>query len=170
MKKYLLPLIVAALLVGNAFAQSAAPHHGKHHEMPKVEDMVSNLSKQQQRKLASISAESKSQVEKKRAELDKVRQSIRLLMEQEGDQSAKLFPLLDRESDIEADIAKIMYRTRLQIDNVLTKAQIAEFRAKRDAERKKHESECKTAPCKQDPAAPARKTVHRKASPLTSKK
>ena len=58
-------------------------------------------------------------------------------MEKEGDQSDKLFPLFDREAAIQAEISKEMYTTRQQIDQVLTDEQLAEFRARCKADRKK---------------------------------
>lgn len=169
MKRYL-PLILALLLSGSVLAQPRScpeSRDGKHNEPPKMEEMVSNLSQMQKRKLETISEESREAVDKKRAELKAVRNSIRQLIDKEGDQSARIFPLMDREAALEAEISKIMYRTRLQIDEVLTKEQIAEFRAKREADRKRHESECREGR-QQPPHAPgaAPKAVHRKQAKL----
>lgn len=161
--------MLAVVLSTASFAQPKepqGPRHGRHQERPKVEEMVSNLSKRQQSRLEAISADSRAQVEKKRAELNAVRQTIRQLMEKEGDQSAKIFPLLDREAALEADISKIMYRTRLQIDEVLTKEQVAELRAKIEADQKDRDAKCKRAPGNQPPPPSGPKTVHRKVSKL----
>lgn len=167
MRRYL-PLILALLLAGSVCAQPGSGcNHGKHREFPKIEEMVSNLTQVQKKKLETITTESKAAVEKKRAELDAIRKEIRSLMDKEGDQSAKIFPLMDREGDVKAEIGKIMYRTRLKIDEVLTKEQIAEFRAKREADRKKREAERKVCETQQkDAGTPALKTVKRKPSKL----
>lgn len=166
MKKHL-PLIFALLLAGSVCAQPGSECHRKHREAPKIEEMVSNLTQMQKKKLESLTAERKKQVDMKRAELDAVRKEIRNLLDKEGDQSAKLFPLMEREADIKAEIGKIMYRTRLKIDDVLTKEQITELRAnlkvlreKREAENKVEESQAK------EPVSAAPKTVKRKPSKL----
>lgn len=105
---------------------------------PNVAEMVSDLSAMQKKKLESITTESKQKVDKMQNELKSVRTKIRQLLSAEGDNSAALFPLFDRESALQAEISKEMYRTRLSVDQVLTPEQLKEFRAKLEADHKKH--------------------------------
>ena len=69
--------------------------------------------------------------------MDKVRTEIRSMMDKEGDQSDKLFPLFDREAALQAQMSKEMYSVRIQIDQVLTQEQLVEFRARCKANRQK---------------------------------
>ncbi len=133
--------IISILTITTLMAQ--APSGGHRHrqgppEPPKVEEMVSNLSAIQKKRLEGISENCKKQTAKLQKELDEIRSQIRNLMMQDGDQSDKLFPLIDRESSLQAQIAKEMYRTRVQIDQVLTEEQLTEFRARCKADRQKH--------------------------------
>ena len=138
--KKLLATLFAILLCGSLLAQN--PEGGRHkrhgrQEPPKIEEMVSNLSAMQKKKLETITTNCKSKTEKLQSELKTIRTKIHALMEKEGDQSDKLFPLFDREAAIQAEISKEMYTTRQQIDQVLTDEQLAEFRARCKADRKK---------------------------------
>jgi Spy/CpxP family protein refolding chaperone len=134
--------LLLAILMGTMLM--AQPPEGSQHkkhrrpEPPKVEEMVSNLSSLQKKRLEGISENCKKQTTKLQKELDETRTQIRNLMMQDGDQSDKLFPLIDRESSLQAQIAKEMYRTRVQIDQVLTEEQLTEFRARCKADRQKH--------------------------------
>ena len=94
----------------------------------------------QKKKLETITTNCKSKTDKLQAELKTIRAKIRALIEKEGDQSDKLFPLFDREAAIQAEISKEMYNTRQQIDQVLTEEQLAEFRASCKADRQKHKN------------------------------
>lgn len=165
--KKTLPLIIALLLAGSVAAQNGTECR-KHREMPNIEEMVSDLSPKQQKKLETITAERKKMVDMKRSELKVVRAEIRKLMEMEGDQSAKLFPLMEREADIKAEIGKIMYRTRLKIDDVLTKEQITELRANLKAQREKNKAQA-AEPQKAPAADPGEKTVKRKTHNFNTK-
>ena len=96
--------IISILTITTLMAQ--APGGGHRHrqgppEPPKVEEMVSNLSAIQKKRLEGISENCKKQT----AKLQK---------------------------------AKEMYRTRVQIDQVLTEEQLTEFRARCKADRQKH--------------------------------
>lgn len=138
-----------ALLLGlTLMAQPPEGKHRTHHrrpEPPKVEQMVSNLSAIQKKRLETISDECKQDMDKLEKELNTVRYKIRALMESDGDQTEKLFPLIDREAQLQAQMAKTMYRVRQQIDRVLTDEQLAEFRARCKADRdKKHNKELPT--------------------------
>lgn len=105
--------------------------------MPKIEEMVSDLSALQKRRLTKITEDSKAQIDKLQTELKKVRAQVHQLMEKDGDNSADIFPLLEREGQIRTEISKEMYRCRLAIDEVLTKEQLSQMRQQFAAERKK---------------------------------
>lgn len=101
--------------------------HGRHHEA--IEKMVSDLSAPQKKKLETIKKESHQRIKDLRQSQKGLRDSIHTLMEAEGDQSAKLAPLFDREGMIQAKISKEMYSTRVSIDKVLTDQQRKELKA-----------------------------------------
>ncbi|MBR5352924.1 MAG: hypothetical protein IK126_04355 [Bacteroidales bacterium] len=152
--------IISILTITTLMAQ--APDGGRRHrqgppEPPKVEEMVSNLSAIQKNRLEGITENCKKQTTKLQKELDAIRTQIRNLMMQDGDQSDKLFPLIDRESSLQAQIAKEMYRTRVQIDQVLTEEQLTEFRARCKADRQKHHRDIKLEKKENRPAKKAKR-------------
>ena len=150
MKKKIATYLVAILACTMLFAQSPNEfgHGKKHHkhEPPKIEEMVSNLSAIQKKRLETITQESKKQVDKMQAELKSINSQIRKLLDAEGDQTNTLFPLFEREAQLKLEINKEMYRTRQQISNVLSKEQLKELRERMKADRKKHEREHKKNP------------------------
>ena len=150
MKKKIATYLVAILACTMLFAQSPNEfgHGKKHHkhEPPKIEEMVSNLSAIQKKRLETITQESKKQVDKMQAELKSINSQIRKLLDAEGDQTNTLFPLFEREAQLKLEINKEMYRTRQQINNVLSKEQLMELRERMKADRKKHEREHKKNP------------------------
>lgn len=150
MKKKIATYLVAILACTMLFAQSPNEfgHGKKHHkhEPPKIEEMVSNLSAIQKKRLETITQESKKQVDKMQSELKSINSQIRKLLDAEGDQTNTLFPLFEREAQLKLEINKEMYRTRQQINNVLSKEQLKELRERMKADRKKHEREHKKNP------------------------
>ena len=150
MKKKIATYLVAILACTMLFAQSPNEfgHGKKHHkhEPPKIEEMVSNLSAIQKKRLETITQESKKQVDKMQAELTSINSQLRKLLDAEGDQTSSLFPLFEREAQLKLEINKEMYRTRQQINNVLSKEQLKELRERMKADRKKHEREHKKNP------------------------
>ncbi len=144
MKKKIATYLVAIL----AQSPNEFGHGKKHHkhEPPKIEEMVSNLSAIQKKRLETITQESKKQVDKMQAELKSINSQIRKLLDAEGDQTSSLFPLFEREAQLKLEINKEMYRTRQQINNVLSKEQLKELRERMKADRKKHEREHKKNP------------------------
>ncbi len=150
MKKKIATYLVAILACTMLFAQSPNEfgHGKKHHkhEPPKIEEMVSNLSAIQKKRLETITQESKKQVDKMQAELKSINSQIRKLLDAEGDQTNTLFPLFEREAQLKLEINKEMYLTRQQINNVLSKEQLKELRERMKADRKKHEREHKKNP------------------------
>ena len=131
-------ILLTLLLVGTLSAQQQRGRF--HRELPKIEEMVNDLSNAQKKKLNAIQKDAKERISKLQAERDEVRDSIRALMRMDGDQSEKIFPLLDRENALRSQIIKEKYKTRLRIDKVLTKEQQIVVRKKIEADRKaRHE-------------------------------
>ena len=146
MKKIATLLLTLALAVTAIGQQKTGKSH-RHKEPPKIEEMVSDLSAIQKKRLNTVMENSRKEVDRLQAELDKVRKQIHALTNKDGDNSDQLFPLFDREGDLRAEIAKEMYRTRRQIDEILTKEQLAEFRARCEADcKKKRPKEPSVAP------------------------
>ncbi len=145
MKKGLL-LIFFALLTGfavDSYAQRPAKGHPGQRDgkRPEITEMVSNLTDAQKGKLETITKESRQKVDRLRSQQRVVRDSIGKYMEREGDQSKKLYPLFDREAQLQVQISREMYSTKVRIDKVLTKDQRKEFQqaSKRDKRQgKKH--------------------------------
>ena len=101
------------------------PRHGKE---VKIEEMVSDLSLSQKKKLLQVQEKSHERIGQLKAELDGVRDSIRTLMRRDGDNSRLLYPLFDREGALQAQISKEMYAMRTRIDAILTAEQLKELR------------------------------------------
>ena len=149
--KKIVTLMLVLVLAMTAMAQHKPEHNRKHKDPPKIEEMVNNLSAIQKKRLNTVMENSRKQVDLLQAELDKVRKQIHSLSEKEGDNSDQLFPLFEREGDLRAEISKEMYRTRLRIDEILTKEQLVELRSHCAKEGKKTKS-------KDTSAAPATAT------------
>lgn len=138
--KKILTITASLLLTTFLWAQQPHPsHHGKtfRKEPPKIERMVDDLTATQKKKLAEARADHKAVIDKYNAELKQIRDSIHVLMHKEGDQSVALFPLVDKQNDLEAAVTKEMYKLRVKIDQILTKEQ-KETIQKKMAEKRKH--------------------------------
>lgn len=129
------------MLVNICQAQQRQTHNGQQNghpgRPPKVEEIVKDLSIRQKRQLETISNETKVQMDKYKAELKQVKDSIHYYMDMSTDKTDVLFPLFDREAKIKANMSKLMYRTRLKIDNVLTKEQLRVLNDAMNKKRKK---------------------------------
>lgn len=143
--KKITALLLTLVLAVTAMGQHKNDHSRHHKELPKVEEMVSDLSAIQKKKLNTVMENSRKEVDRLQAELDKVRKQINALVNKDGDNADQLFPLFDREGALRAEISKEMYRTRQQIDNILTKEQLTEMRACLAKDCKKNKSKDKTA-------------------------
>ena len=110
--KSTLIILLTLLLAGTLTAQQ--PHRGRsHRELPKIEEMVNDLTSAQKKKLNAIQKDAKERISKLQAERDEVRDSVRALMRMDGEQSEKIFPLVDRENALRSQIVKEKYKTRL---------------------------------------------------------
>lgn len=126
MKKYL----VIAILI--AFQMPLmAQGEGKHHRQkvrPEISELVSDLTTTQKRKLDVINQDSRERVSGLRKQQRAVRDSIKYYMEMEGDQSKAIYPLFEREAQLQAAVSREMYSTKLRVDEVLTPTQRQELR------------------------------------------
>lgn len=139
--KKTITFILAFCFCSMIFAQQRPnSHRHQRPEPPKIEEMVSDLSAIQKKRLENVTESSRKKIDKLQTNLNNVRKQIRALLKTEGDQSEKLFPLYEREGDIQAEISKEMYKCRIQIDNILTKEQLQEFRAHIEKDRKQHKA------------------------------
>lgn len=139
MKKILFSTAIITLFTFYfSFSQAQRPHDEKHQARPDITELVSDLSSSQKSKIETLSNESKERVEKLRKQQHAIRDSIRLYMDREGNQSKHLYPLFDREAKLQAEISREMYATKVRIDEVLTKEQRAEFQKAIKKQRKHH--------------------------------
>ena len=125
--KNIIFVIMLVLLVSSAVAQRPSDKI-KHKEQFRIENIVSDLSASQKKRLNTIYDEVHKAIEKLRNEQKTVRDSIQTYIEMSGDHTAQLNPLFDRESSLQAAISKQMYATRLRIEDVLTDEQNAQVR------------------------------------------
>lgn len=135
MTKKIITFIVLVATFMCCWAQR--PEHQNRQRKP-IEEMVSDLSSIQKKRLENISTESRERISELKASQKRVRDSIHTYMEMDADMSSQLFPLFDRETAIQAEISREMYSTRVKIDKVLTKEQRLEFKSKMAAERAKN--------------------------------
>lgn len=138
MKKYIVFVFVFLFFLHvSPLSAQETPRHGRKDNPPvKVEEMVSDLSVKQKRSLLQIQEKSHERIAQLNNQLKEVRDSIRTVMRQDGDNSKTLYPLFDREGALQAQISKEMYTMRTQIDAILTPQQLAELRKALEARRK----------------------------------
>ena len=125
--KNIIFVVMLVLLVSSAVAQRPSDK-SKHKEHFRIENIVSDLSASQKKRLNTIYDEDHKAIEKLRNEQKTLRDSIQTYIEMSGDHTAQLNPLFDRESSLQAAISKQMYATRLRIEDVLTDEQNAQVR------------------------------------------
>lgn len=123
---------MALLAVTTAtWAQQHKPREERgRHKHPNITEMISDLSSDQKQALKGITQESKARVKKLRSQQKAVRDSIATFMERDGDQSATLHPLFDREARLQSLISREMYATKVRVDEVLTPAQRQQVKEK----------------------------------------
>lgn len=149
MYKRIVFFVVFSLSALVTFAQDKAGH--KPHR-PDISECVSDLSARQKKQLEVISNESRALLKNYRQELKQVRDSIHHYMALDGDQSAYLFPLFDREGALQVKISRELYSLRVKTDKVLTPEQRKELKAKmqerkeKDKQGPKGQQNCKPTP------------------------
>ena len=123
-KHFISLVIVFVCLFSSLHAWSSPPQNKGHRsKYVKIENIVKDLSSVQKHKLEAIDEQSQKQIMALRAQKKSVQDSIRFLYQQEGDQSGKLYPLFEKEANLQVRITKEMYAVRLQIDDVLSAEQ-----------------------------------------------
>ena len=130
-------ILSLTLLVAVSLAAQKTLDASRINKRPDITQLVSNLTDGQKSKLEAITNESRQRVDNLRARQQAVRDSINLLMECDGDQSKRLYPLFDRAANLQAEISREMYATKVRIDQVLTKEQRQEFQKASKEHRRK---------------------------------
>lgn len=102
---------------------------------PRIEELVSDLSAAQKTRIDVVTRRSKKNIDNYRQQLKAVRDSIRSYMDTPDDHSDILFPLYELEGKIQAEISKEYYRTKIDIDKVLTPEQYNELKTKMEQQR-----------------------------------
>ena len=121
-----IPLLAMAIV---AVTPAMAQRGGGKREAPRdITQIVSDLSVSQKKKLDAINEDSKARVGVLRARQKAVRDSIAMYIHRDGDQSKVLYPLFEREAQIQCNISREMYSTKLKIDAVLTPEQRRQVR------------------------------------------
>lgn len=121
MKKTVILIALFLLVSVSGFSQQKGEHKRSHDF--KIENFVDDLSADQKKKIDDISAQYMKRIRSMRSDLHAVRDSIRTLSDQYGDHTKLIFPMYEREAKIQTEISKEMYRMKLKLDKVLTRAQ-----------------------------------------------
>ncbi|MDY5969103.1 MAG: hypothetical protein SPJ13_03685 [Bacteroidales bacterium] len=82
-----------------------------------------------------ISKENNKEVASLKSQLSVVRSDIRRIMDDKGDHTNEMMPLLEREAALELQINKALYRVKVKIDEVLTDEQYHELISKMEKNR-----------------------------------
>ena len=114
--------------VAPCMAQSPAHHPNKGQQPKDITEIVGDLNATQKKRLDAITDASRERVSALRSRQKAVRDSIAMYMKLDGDQSRYLFPLFDREAQLQRDISREMYTTKVHIDEVLTPEQRQQVR------------------------------------------
>ena len=124
--RHILLLLAATTMALSATAQQPPKECNRNN--PRIEELVSDLSAAQKTRIDVVTRRSTKAIEKYRQQIHAVRDSIRSYMDSPDDQSDMLFPLFEREGKLQAEISKEYYRTKLDIDKVLTPEQHSELK------------------------------------------
>lgn len=127
MKKTILLLIALAITLSLG-AQHRPHQHPREAPHPDLLEMVDDLTSSQRKQLLKAQREGHAKISALHAQLDQVRDSIRIFTQKDGDNSKILYPLFDREGNLQAQVSKEMYNLRLQIDIILTPRQLEQLR------------------------------------------
>lgn len=121
MKQIILLSLLAIVIP--CMAQRPYDDNGKDQPL-KLEEYIPDLKTSQRTRLDIITRRTEAQVKECKAQLRTVRDSIRMYMDMPGDQSSKVYPLFDRESQLIGKMSRVYYQSKLDIDAVLTPEQI----------------------------------------------
>lgn len=101
--------------------------HGEDISVARINSIISNLSATQKTRIDLITRQSEKTIGQQLKQLEIVRDSIRMLLDQTEDMSSILFPLYEKEGHLHSSISKQYYSLKLAIDAILTPAQRAEL-------------------------------------------
>lgn len=102
-----------------------------------IENMVSDLSPRQKKQLEAINEHNRPQIKAIKKDLKEVRDSIHTYMDKYGDYTSEVNRLMRREANLQYNLNKLLYATKVKCDKVLTPEQYNEFHEKQKAERTK---------------------------------
>lgn len=137
MKKTLFA-ILTVLIATTLSAQQPRDDGRQKNGKEKIEEIVTDLSPQQKTRIDAITKRSSKNIDRCRSELQAVRDSIRLYMSKREDHSDKVFALYDREANLQAELSKEYYRTKVAIDAVLTPEQFNRLQEQMTRKRPRH--------------------------------
>ena len=115
-------LCCEVLLCGTATAQGKTGS-GCENPAERVAQCVKDLSSKQKRRINEISARYNKELRATKAEVKSVRDDIQVLMADKADNTEKIFPLMEREANLNLKLNKTMYRMKVELDAVLTNDQ-----------------------------------------------
>ncbi len=131
MKRFL----IISTFIGLAMMACAQTRPRQHKDVfpaaqDKIENIISNLSLMQKTSIDIITKRSAKVIENYKTQLKTVRDSIRSLMDSPEDHCKTLFPLFEKEGELQAELSKEYYRTKVAIDKILSPEQYKELQAK----------------------------------------
>lgn len=106
-----------------------------------VEMVLTNLTDSQREALHKLSKENRDYMEKHRRNVEKLQNSIGLLLAKDGDNSEILFPIIEMKAELEAEKEKNLYRMKLKIDSILTPEQRAKMKEYEKRKREQFEEQ-----------------------------
>ncbi|MBR1850995.1 MAG: hypothetical protein IJ789_06445 [Bacteroidales bacterium] len=141
MKRY-----ITILLALFAFTTVFAQHKEQSKNQPiekQVIELVNDLSAIQKHKLESLQKESKERIDRIKRNRTAVHDSINAVFEKYGDHTKELSPLIERDAALQAELSREYYRIKVRIDEILTRDQAMQLRAKLKEKCEKNESKHK---------------------------
>lgn len=116
-------LLVFGLMCPLTLHADDHPSRMQKKSMPDITTIVTDLTPAQKKKIEQTSKESHERIQLLKDQLSKVRDSIRMYMDDYKDNSKVLNPLFEREGNLEVAINKEKYSTKTSINKLLTPEQ-----------------------------------------------
>ena len=167
MKKTVILVALFLLVSVSGFSQQKGEHRRSHDF--KIENFVDDLSADQKKKIDDISAQYMKRISSMRSDLHAVRDSIRTLSDQYGDHTKLIFPMYEREAKIQTEISKEMYRMKLKLDKVLTRAQYDTLHEKLSKNNSRKNAQCDNKEVDKDKVDAVKKALMQKRKANASK-
>ena len=145
MKQLIFTLLTLALLAActpsstqEAGADPQVPEMVHRHHGHPIEEIVKDLSHEQKEQLRQIMSDSHDYIDSLRTLQDHIRDSINAINDQYGDHSSLIFPLYEREAELQVAINQAFYQNKIHLDSVLTEEQFTTFTTQMK-ERRRHD-------------------------------